>query len=253
MCGRLNFLCAKFGLAQLINQYFSLYTVLKAMASSTTHSNQNLISFKTAEASLVDYWFNREDSNKRCWIAPETTLIHYNQLVDALWFIQEGTAQVRMAYGTVVRVKAPTLFGEMAFLTGSNATAEVTALTEILVIKYTFDDLRIWLGLDPTRTVWLYENLTKIAAHRLLGEYHRRYCALVAHDGRKAELISFIAEHRAFFSEQNLLATATTGERIESELGLQIARTVLSGPKGGDPRNRRADCPWGCRRCFLLP
>ena len=68
--------------------------------------------------------------------------------------------------------------------------------------------------------------------------------ALVAHDGRKAELLSWIKFNVATLSKYNLYATGTTGRLIEElEIEENGRRTqpfkgkvtkLLSGPLGGD-------------------
>lgn len=56
--------------------------------------------------------------------------------------------------------------------------------------------------------------------------------ALIAHDGKKAEMVSFILNHREFLDGSTLYATGTTGSKIEKE-GFEVTR-LLSGPLGGD-------------------
>ena len=57
--------------------------------------------------------------------------------------------------------------------------------------------------------------------------------ALIAHDGKKDEMIDFVREHRDVLSKFNLIATGTTGGLIHDEVGLDVTR-MLSGPIGGD-------------------
>ncbi len=58
--------------------------------------------------------------------------------------------------------------------------------------------------------------------------------ALIAHDGKKPEMVRFIMEHKAILEQKNIqiVATGTTGKYIE-ETGLKVTR-FLSGPLGGD-------------------
>ena len=56
--------------------------------------------------------------------------------------------------------------------------------------------------------------------------------ALIAHDGRKAEMVAFVKDHFDFLRQFKLIATGTTGLHIE-KTGLKVSRK-LSGPKGGD-------------------
>ncbi|GIV00410.1 MAG: methylglyoxal synthase [Actinomycetota bacterium] len=57
--------------------------------------------------------------------------------------------------------------------------------------------------------------------------------ALIAHDGKKDDLLRFAREHLALLRRLRLVATATTGSMLAAELGLEIER-VASGPQGGD-------------------
>ena len=57
--------------------------------------------------------------------------------------------------------------------------------------------------------------------------------ALVAHDGKKADMASFALEHKAILARYELVATGTTGKLLEEKCGLSVQR-VLSGPLGGD-------------------
>lgn len=57
--------------------------------------------------------------------------------------------------------------------------------------------------------------------------------ALVAHDGKKATLLEWIEQHRAFFADKELVATGTTGKLISERLQKPV-RCMASGPLGGD-------------------
>lgn len=57
--------------------------------------------------------------------------------------------------------------------------------------------------------------------------------ALVAHDGKKAELLQWVETHAAFFQHKQLYATGTTGKLISEKLGLPVT-CLASGPLGGD-------------------
>ncbi len=60
----------------------------------------------------------------------------------------------------------------------------------------------------------------------------KKKLALIAHDGKKAEMVSFILQHREAINQFLLIATGTTGKHIE-DAGFKITR-LLSGPLGGD-------------------
>ena len=57
--------------------------------------------------------------------------------------------------------------------------------------------------------------------------------ALIAHDRKKDDMVAVAAEFAAFLSRCHLLATGTTGGRLQNEVGLEVER-CLSGPLGGD-------------------
>ncbi len=57
--------------------------------------------------------------------------------------------------------------------------------------------------------------------------------ALIAHDGKKADMVAFVIDHKARLREFNLVATKTTGQLIKEKAGLDASR-MLSGPYGGD-------------------
>jgi methylglyoxal synthase len=59
--------------------------------------------------------------------------------------------------------------------------------------------------------------------------------ALIAHDKKKDDMVSFAAEYVDFLRGCTLTATGTTGARLANELGLRVERK-LSGPSGGDLR-----------------
>ena len=61
----------------------------------------------------------------------------------------------------------------------------------------------------------------------------RKRIALVAHDGKKVDLITWAEFNRAVLAAHELIATGTTGTLLEFELGLPVER-VHSGPLGGD-------------------
>jgi methylglyoxal synthase len=59
--------------------------------------------------------------------------------------------------------------------------------------------------------------------------------ALIAHDGKKADLVSFVLKRMDFFTDKSLeaVATGTTGKMLV-EAGVKNVQRVASGPLGGD-------------------
>ena len=60
-----------------------------------------------------------------------------------------------------------------------------------------------------------------------------RTIALVAHDGKKADMLAFAIQNREEIKKFELVATGTTGRLLEEKVGLKVHR-YLSGPLGGD-------------------
>ena len=56
--------------------------------------------------------------------------------------------------------------------------------------------------------------------------------SLIAHDGKKADMVQFLLDHKIKLQHAKLLATGTTGSHIE-KAKLKVDK-LLSGPLGGD-------------------
>lgn len=56
--------------------------------------------------------------------------------------------------------------------------------------------------------------------------------ALIAHDGKKADMVAFLLQNKELLKGASLVATGTTGKHVE-RAGLKVHK-VLSGPLGGD-------------------
>ena len=58
--------------------------------------------------------------------------------------------------------------------------------------------------------------------------------AIIAHDGKKAEMVQFLNEHTGILQKKNitLISTGTTGGKVE-KAGFKVVK-FLSGPVGGD-------------------
>lgn len=56
--------------------------------------------------------------------------------------------------------------------------------------------------------------------------------AIIAHDGKKADMVAFLMEYKKDLNKIELVSTGTTGSHAE-KAGLTVHR-FLSGPLGGD-------------------
>lgn len=59
--------------------------------------------------------------------------------------------------------------------------------------------------------------------------------ALIAHDGKKADMVAFVMKRLEFFNREDvhIVATGTTGQMIV-HAGVDKVERVASGPMGGD-------------------
>jgi diacylglycerol kinase (ATP) len=57
--------------------------------------------------------------------------------------------------------------------------------------------------------------------------------ALIAHDSKKPDMVAFASRYREVLAGYRLIATGTTGGKIQEATGLAVERK-LSGPLGGD-------------------
>lgn len=57
--------------------------------------------------------------------------------------------------------------------------------------------------------------------------------ALIAHDRKKDDIVAFVRAHAPILARYKLMATGSTGQRIQEGTGLPVER-MLSGPMGGD-------------------
>jgi methylglyoxal synthase len=62
---------------------------------------------------------------------------------------------------------------------------------------------------------------------------HTPRVAIIAHDGKKADLVAFATFNRERLKRCNLIATGTTGRLLVEKVGLAVER-LESGPHGGD-------------------
>jgi methylglyoxal synthase len=61
----------------------------------------------------------------------------------------------------------------------------------------------------------------------------KKTVALIAHDNLKERMVIWAKKHFDELKHYNLVATGTTGKRIEEEVGLSLSK-FKSGPLGGD-------------------
>ncbi|MFQ6057458.1 MAG: methylglyoxal synthase [Anaerolineae bacterium] len=60
-----------------------------------------------------------------------------------------------------------------------------------------------------------------------------RTLALIAHDGKKADMVAWATFNRERLMRYHVVATGTTGKLLQEKVGLKV-ECLLSGPYGGD-------------------
>lgn len=61
----------------------------------------------------------------------------------------------------------------------------------------------------------------------------RKRIALIAHDGKKSEMLEWATRWQETLSQHTLIGTGTTSKRLKDALGLDV-EGLMSGPLGGD-------------------
>ncbi len=74
--------------------------------------------------------------------------------------------------------------------------------------------------------------------------------ALIAHDGKKAQMVGFVKDHFTTLEKFRLIATSTTGTLV-AEAGLKVHKK-LSGPIGGDAQIASEVATGDCQGVIFL-
>lgn len=151
--------------------------------------------------------------------------------------IIEGKIAVLDINGTVLsRIEQGNIFGELSFILGSSRTADIVGVGDGSFLRIEFESLSTFFSNDPVlRSQW-FQWLALKLAERLIMYVNdiRKYVALIAHDQKKDMLTEFGRIHHKLLSQFDLVATATTARFLLENTGLDISRSVSSGPIGGD-------------------
>jgi len=155
---------------------------------------------------------------------------------DFLAVVLSGELSLVTLSNAAIRLGPGEVVGELALLTGRGRTAEVFGEVsgELALLDYErFGQLQ---QDEPALALVLLKSLARLGTCRLLDDFgsSEGYVALVAHDGRKEELLRLVSEHGEFFAGRDIVSTEATAERIEESTSLRVRRKVAAGPLGGD-------------------
>lgn len=65
-----------------------------------------------------------------------------------------------------------------------------------------------------------------------MNQSNKMKLAIIAHDGKKADMVQFLQQNKGALEGAEMVATGTTGSHVEKS-GLKVTK-LLSGPLGGD-------------------
>ncbi|HIA26894.1 MAG TPA: methylglyoxal synthase [Planctomycetes bacterium] len=158
---------------------------------------------------------------------------------NSLFFLLSGECAVLDGERRIASLGPGSVFGEGAFRGDPSRNAEIRALTDAVICELSIATVEEMVQSEPElfhRLLALTEAVCDIhrAERQASGEDPVRYVAILAHDGRLEELVSFAREHHSVLTCFPLVATATSARVLRSEADLDLAEQVLSGPFGGD-------------------
>lgn len=167
------------------------------------------------------------------------TVIEQGADADSLFFLLSGSCAVYAAERKIATIDPGSVFGEGAFRGDPSRNAEIRSESDVVVCELSVGGVEEMVTSDPDLfhiILALTEQVCDIhrAERSASGEDPVRYIAILAHDGRKNEMVSFAREHHSVLSCFPLVATAASANMLRSEAGLDLEKQVLSGPFGGD-------------------
>lgn len=162
------------------------------------------------------------------------TLIESGQSKTDLFVIQSGRVKITTPQGSELILTGPTIVGEQSLLTGRETNAKVQCIGNVSSTQLTPEKFWAYIQ-NETKGPEILKTLNRLQSDRLRNRFHSKpYIALVAHDGRKDDLVEVANKFSDYLSRQPLLSTKHTGDRMQNDVGLNISRVVHSGPTGGD-------------------
>ena len=79
----------------------------------------------------------------------------------------------------------------------------------------------------------------------------RKRIALIAHDGKKTEMLEWATRWQETLSQHTLIGTGTTAGRLKTALGLEV-EGLMSGPLGGDAQIAELVLEHQCQRVIFF-
>ena len=158
---------------------------------------------------------------------------------------KDGVEAVALARSTLPDVAVMDV--KMPRLDGIEAARQIVSARQIPIVMLTAhaQDELLTRAIQAGAFGYLskpFREADLVAAIRMAGgrswpsanpEIPRLQIALIAHDGKKDELLTLVGEQLPLLRTASLVATETTGRLIEGQFALQVHQQA-SGPQGGD-------------------
>ena len=173
-------------------------------------------------------------------IRKETTLMRKGEPSDSMVFIIDGLLQVLDGERQIALEKTGAMIGESLFSDEATRVADVQAIEETTVGRFSLHDFHEFLDKDQALALKYREYfraIRRIRDEQLAAENYsdkRKYLALIAHNNMKGSLMEFCSMHADKLEKFPLIATGTTGSMLYAKTGLILSKKVASGPLGGD-------------------
>ena len=173
-------------------------------------------------------------------IHKETTLMRKGEPSDSMVFIIDGLLQVLDGERQIAIEKTGAIVGESLFSDEATRVADVQAIEETTVGRFSLHDFHEFLDKDQALALKYREYfraIRRIRDEQLAAENYsdkRKYLALIAHNNMKGSLMEFCSMHADKLEKFPLIATGTTGSMLYAKTGLILSKKVASGPLGGD-------------------
>ena len=173
-------------------------------------------------------------------IQKETTLMRKGEPSDSMVFIIDGLLQVLDGERQIAIEKTGAIVGESLFSDEATRVADVQAIEETTVGRFSLHDFHEFLDKDQALALKYREYfraIRRIRDEQLAAENYsdkRKYLALIAHNNMKGSLMEFCSMHAEKLEKFPLIATGTTGSMLYAKTGLILSKKVASGPLGGD-------------------
>ena len=169
-----------------------------------------------------------------------TTLMRKGEPSDSMVFVIDGLLQVLDGERQIALEKTGAMIGESLFSDEATRVADVQAIEETTVGRFSLHDFHEFLDKDQALALKYREYfraIRRIRDEQLAAENYsdkRKYLALIAHNNMKGSLMEFCSMHAEKLEKFPLIATGTTGSMLYAKTGLILSKKVASGPLGGD-------------------